>query len=299
MAGLNGGFNRVPLGPGGEFDLIRHLLGEEEPLPAGVLLGPGDDCAVLEGGWVVSTDMAVEGVHFRREWISLEEAGFRAAAAALSDVAAMAAEPVGVLLSLALSPASPFVDAQSLQRGVRDACRLEGVQVLGGDLARSPGAAVLNVVALGRSDSPVTRAGTEVGDELWVTGYLGGSAGAVALWSQGRTPPAPLRDAFARPRPRIREGLWLAARAPLHGLIDLSDGLAGDAGHLAAASGVGLVLRGTSVPVNPALRGRPGWGTTPFLWLSRAGRTTSSVSRFHPRPLINGWSPSRIPLGSL
>jgi len=249
---------RVPLGPGGEFDLIRHLLGPEELLPRGVLLGPGDDCTVLEGGLVVSTDLAVEGVHFRREWVTLAEAGYRAAAAALSDLAAMAAEPLGVLLSMALDPSGASDDAAELQRGASEACRLEGVQILGGDLASSSGPLVLDVVALGRSDSPILRAGTEVGDEVWVTGWLGGSGAAVALWDQGHTPPENLKEAFVRPRPRIREALWLAARAPLHGLIDLSDGLAGDAGHLAAASGLSLILREDSIPLHPALCPAPG-----------------------------------------
>jgi thiamine-monophosphate kinase len=228
-------------------------MGPEDLLPRGVLLGPGDDCTVLEGGLVVSTDLAVEGVHFRREWVTLEEAGYRAAAAALSDLAAMAAEPLGALLSMALDPSGASEDAEEVQRGASEACRLEGVQILGGDLAASPGPLMLDVVALGRSDSPVLRAGTEVGDEVWVTGWLGGSGAAVALWNQGQTPPENLREAFVRPRPRIREALWLAARVPLHGLIDLSDGLAGDAGHLAAASGLSLVLREESIPLHPAL----------------------------------------------
>jgi len=80
----------------------------------------------------------------------------------------------------------------------------------------------------------------------------------VALWDQGHTPPENLKEAFVRPRPRIREALWLAARAPLHGLIDLSDGLAGDAGHLAAASGLSLILREDSIPLHPALCPAPG-----------------------------------------
>jgi len=246
---------RISLGPGGEFDLIRRLLGPEEALSSGVLLGAGDDCTVLEGGLVASTDLAVEGVHFRREWVTPEEAGFRATAAALSDLAAMAAEPLGVLLSMALDPSRAAEEAVLVQAGAQEACRKEGVQILGGDLARSPGGLLLNVVALGRSDSPVLRVGTEVGDEVWVTGMLGGSGAAVALLEEGRTLPGDLREAFARPRPRIREALWLAARVPLHGLIDLSDGLAGDAGHLAAASQLSLVLRAEAIPVHPALRG--------------------------------------------
>jgi thiamine-monophosphate kinase len=247
--------SRVSLGTGEEFDLIRRLLGPETPLPPGVLVGPGDDCAALEGGVVVSADLFVEEVHFKREWISLREAGYRATAAALSDLAAMAAEPLGVLLSMALGPGNPREDAAELQAGAGEACRREGISILGGDLAGSPGPVVLDVVVLGRARVPVLRSGSFPGDEMWVTGWLGGSAGAVALWSHGLLPPEGIRTAFARPRPRIREALWLAERVSLHALLDISDGLAGDAGHLAAASGVSVVLEEEAIPVYPNLAG--------------------------------------------
>lgn len=216
-------------------------------------MGIGDDCAVLEGGLVVSTDLTVEEVHFRRAWVTLEEAGFRATAAALSDLAAMAAEPLGVLLSLAVASDEAQVGAPALQEGARGACRREGIPVLGGDLARSPGPVVVDVVALGRTEEPLLRSGARPGDELWVTGWLGGSAGAVEVWGRGGEPGPALRAAFASPRPRIRELLWLADRVELRSGIDLSDGLAGDAGHLSAASGVGVVLEAGAIPIHPAL----------------------------------------------
>ena len=112
---------------------------------------------------------------------------------------------------------------------------------------------MLSVAALGRSESPVLRIGTRIGDEVWVTGMLGGSGAAVVLLEEGGALPEDLREAFARPRPRIKEALWLATRVPLHGLIDLSDGLAGDAGHLAAASQLSLVLSAEAIPYHPAL----------------------------------------------
>jgi len=257
MGRLKDRLPRISLGEGGEFDLIRRLIGPEEALLPGVLIGPGDDCTVLEGGLVVSTDLTVEGVHFRRDWLTPEEVGFRATAAALSDVAAMAAEPVGVLLSMALDPSRAAEEAVLVQAGAQKACRGEGIQILGGDLAGSPGGLVLNVVALGRSESPILRNGTQAGDEIWVTGVLGGSGAAVALLEKGMTLSQDLRMAFASPRPRMREALWLATRVPLHGLIDLSDGLAGDAGHLAAASHLSLVLRREAIPCHPALTAKP------------------------------------------
>lgn len=245
--------SRTPLGPGAEFDLIRTLMGSDEPLPPGVEVGPGDDALVLEGGWVISVDLTVEGIHYRREWVDLEEAGYRATAAALSDLAAMAASPVGVLLSLGLSKEEIREQAAKLQRGASRACRREGVAVLGGDVTATPGPCVIDVVAMGRTSSPVGRGGSRPGDEVWVTGRLGASAGAVLLWERGEEPPQELREAFVRPVPRIREARWLAERVFLRALIDLSDGLAGDAGHLAAAGRVGIVLLEETVPLHGAV----------------------------------------------
>lgn len=244
---------RVALGRGAEFDLIRRFLGPETPLPQGVWVGPGDDALVLDDGLVLSSDLTVEGVHFRREWLSLVDVGYRAAAAALSDLAAMAAEPLAVLLSVAVGGDEPEREALEVQDGVRQASRAAGAEVLGGDLSRSPGPLVLDVVVVGRTSRPVLRTGGEAGDELWVTGWLGGSAGAVDLWSRGREPPEALQQAFRRPIPRIREALWLAGRLPLKALIDLSDGLGGDAGHLAAAGGVAVLLEEKAFPLHPAL----------------------------------------------
>ncbi len=248
--GLRSG-HRIRLGPGGEFDLIRRFVaGPDAPSPA-VLVGPGDDAAVLEGGWVVSTDLTVEDIHFRRGWIDDREVGYRAAAAALSDLAAMGAEPLAVLLSLAMPDAHRF-DIEAVHAGAREASASVGVPIIGGDLSRSPGPLVVDVVVLGRADPPVLRSGARAGDELWVTGSLGAAAAAVALWENGREPGPELRDAYARPRPRVAEARFLVEHGAVHALIDLSDGLAGDAGHLAAAGGVRVVLEGPSLPLAPA-----------------------------------------------
>jgi thiamine-monophosphate kinase len=247
---------RVLLGRGGEFDLIRRFLAaDESDLPAEVHLGPGDDAALLDGGWVVSTDLSVEDVHFRRRWLTDREIGYRAAAAALSDLAAMAARPVGVLLSLALPPAAE-VDAEEVQAGVREAATSVGAVVIGGDLSASPGPLVLDVVVVGRAERARLRVGARPGDEVWVTGALGASAAAVALWERGDEPAQVLRAAFAHPVPRVGVGSALAAlgEGALVALVDVSDGLAGDAGHLAAAGGVRVVLEVGSIPVAGAAR---------------------------------------------
>ena len=244
---------RTPLGRGRDFDLIRGFVGSGGDGPPGVVVGPGDDCVVFEDGLVVSVDISLQDVHFRKEWISFQEAGYRAAVAGLSDLAAMAAEPLGLLVSLAVGSKAPEETARALNAGVVEAAREQGVQVLGGDLSSSPGPAVVDIVALGRSEAPLLRRGSEPGDEVWVTGWLGGSGAAVAAWKRGEAPGTGLRSSFCRPTPRIREALWLAERATLHAGIDLSDGLAGDAGHLAAASGVALILDLQRLPFSPDL----------------------------------------------
>lgn len=242
------GARTVVLGPGGEFDLIRRFLSARDSASPLVVVGPGDDAAVLEGGWVLSTDLSVEDVHFRRAWLRDEEVGFRAAAAALSDMAAMAATPAGVLVSMAF-PAGTRWDLDAVQGGIREAAALVGASVIGGDLSRSPGPLVLDITVVGQSPTPVLRSGAAVGDEVWVTGALGASAAAVRAWAAGQEPPSALRAAFARPTPRTRAATELARAGVLHALVDLSDGLAGDAGHLAAAGGVGVVLETERIPV--------------------------------------------------
>lgn len=244
---------RVRLGAGREFDMIRAFLGADPHLPDGVEIGPGDDAAVLDGGWVVSTDLAVEDVHFRRGWLTDEEIGYRAASAALSDLAAMAARPVGVLVSMAAARGA-MVDVASAQAGVRAAAEAVGARVIGGDLSRSPGPLFIDVVVLGRAEHPVSRAGAQPGDELWVSGTLGTGGAALHIWADDRVPPEPLRRRFSRPEPRTRLGLTLGRTGVAAAMLDLSDGLAGDAGHLAAASGVGVVIEEGLVPVDPEAR---------------------------------------------
>ena len=242
----------VRLGAGAEFDLIRALLGESGEPAEGVLVGPGDDCAILDPAgspWAVTVDMSVEGVHFRRSWIEPHEIGWRAAATAISDLAAVAAQPVALLLSMALTDEDARAGTpRLLQRGASEAAASVGASIVGGDLVRSSGPLTLDVVALGRVGHPLLREGGRVGDELWVTGHLGGAGAAVAAWGRGLEPVPAHRRAFARPEPRVREALWLAETGHVRSLIDLSDGLAGDAGHLAAASGCGALLSAASIP---------------------------------------------------
>lgn len=241
------------MGSGVEFELIRQLLGPPTDLGPAVLVGPGDDAAVLDvNRAVLSTDLTIEDVHFRRTWVTFAEAGSRAVRAAASDLAAMAASPVAILVSLAV--ATDQSDALGeLGKGIRSAAYFLGVPLVGGDLTASPGPVVIDVTVLGEVDVPVTRGGAVPGDEIWVTGVLGGSAGAVHAWRRGSDPDPELRELFVAPVARVQEARWLVDRGLVRAMIDLSDGLAGDAGQLAAASGVRIVLDPEALPIHHRL----------------------------------------------
>lgn len=233
------------LGPGREFDLVRAFVAGWGDLARGI----GGDCAELDvpagSRLVVSTDASVEDVHFRRGWLDPREIGWRAAAAAMSDLAAAAAEPLGLLLALSLPPAWRG-DATALAAGVGDLARAAGAPIVGGDVTAG-GELALTVTVLGHARRPLRRDGARPGDALWVTGRLGGPGAALRALVAGNVVEPAHRDRFARPMPRLREARWLRERGATAGL-DVSDGLAADARHLAAASGVHLRLDVAAVP---------------------------------------------------
>lgn len=234
----------VPLGPGGEFDIVRRMLERWGEIAAGI----GDDAATVpppRGQLVVSTDTSLEDVHFRREWLSHSEIGYRATAAAMSDLAAMAATPVGVFLALTL-PESDVLAVDALADGIGECVRASETKILGGDVTRGAKLS-LTFTVLGSADAPLLRSAAVAGDRVYVTGRLGGPLGALRDFRDGRTPRAELRERFAHPVARLSESRWLAERG-VHAAIDISDGLIADARHLAVASGVALHLRSESVP---------------------------------------------------
>ena len=236
------------LGPGREFDLVRVMMSRWGDRARGI----GDDATVLGapsgGQLVLSTDTSLEDVHFRREWLSPEEIGWRATAAALSDLAAMAAAPLGVLVALTL-PAGWVDDLGALAEGIGAAAAAAGAPIVGGDLTRGDRLGI-TITVVGSATAPLRRAGAHPGDTLWVTGQLGGPALAMAAWAEGRQPSPEARARFARPMPRLREAQWLAAAGATAG-IDISDGLGGDAAHLAAASRVRITIDAAAVPLAP------------------------------------------------
>jgi len=239
---------RLALGPGPEFDRIRKIaqvLGDQGA-------GLGDDCGLVREGEefiAFSTDVSVEGVHFRREWITPEEVGWRATAAALSDLAAEGADPIGLLCAVTMPAKAAEAELLQVMAGVGAAARSVRSMVLGGDLASGPAWSV-TVTVVGRTRVPVTRGGAEPGDRLWVTGTLGGAHAALEAWRRGAVPLPGARTRFARPEPRIAAGRWLA-RHGARAMIDLSDGLGGDTWHVAAASGVALEIDLNTIPVAP------------------------------------------------
>jgi thiamine-monophosphate kinase len=238
------------MGPGREFDRIREIIAA-----LGEAAGPiGDDTAPVPPGvgtLIVSTDASVDEVHFRRDWLSPEEIGWRATASALSDLAAAGAAPAGVTIALTLPADFPESDLLAVMRGVGECASRAGCTVLGGDLTGG-GTLSLTVTVFGHARRVVSRRGARPGDGVWVTGTLGGARAGLLAFQDGRTPPPAARAAFARPHPRLAAGQWLAAHGAT-AMMDISDGLGGDAGHLAAASGVGLHIELDRVPIHPSV----------------------------------------------
>jgi thiamine-monophosphate kinase len=245
----------------GEFGLIARLTGGLE-LGPGVEVGVGDDAAVLEPSHghklVVTTDVLVEGLDFTAALSEPEDWGWKAVAANLSDLAAMGAEARWLVLALTVPGPTPVATLERVYAGVGEACRAFGVALVGGDVSAGP-VLSLAVTALGEAERPVLRSGARPGDRLCVTGPLGAAAAGLGLLERddraagdllGRFPG--LAAAHRRPIPALAMGLALA-RAGASAMIDVSDGLAGDALHLAEASGVGLEVHDATVPLAPGV----------------------------------------------
>lgn len=239
----------------GEFSLIAGLARELSQVSSrAVELGIGDDAAVLRVGkerLVVTVDDQVEGVHFDLRWLSVADVGYRALQAAASDLAAMGAEPVAAVASLRAPRGFPESRLRELARGQAAAARELGCPVVGGNVARDSHLAVTTTV-LGRVERPLLRRGARPGDELWVMGELGLARAGLLLHQLRPRLPRRLaavarlaKRAWARPRALLSEGRALRGRA--RAALDVSDGLAGDVQHLAAASGVKAVIAAASL----------------------------------------------------
>ena len=243
---------------GAEFDTIRALMARWGDLAVDI----GDDAAVLapspHGTRVVSVDACVEDVHFRRAWISAREVGVRAAVAALSDLAAMGARAESVLIAFVIPDA--WREALSeVADGMGAVIREAGARIVGGNLSHGAVFSITTTV-IGCAQRVVSRSGARAGDLVVVTGLLGGPGAAVQAWDAGGSPGAWSRGRFAAPAPRWAEGEALA-RAGASAMIDISDGVAGDARHVAAASGVMLELDAALVPAGPGISAEAAMGS--------------------------------------
>ncbi len=239
----------------GEFELIGELAALFAQPADG--LGIGDDAATwtTPAGLVSvgTTDMLVEGIHFRLDWASPEDVGWKALAVNLSDLAAMGARPGRALLSIGVSP-ERREQAIGIARGIQAIATRTGTSVVGGDTVRSPGPLVVNVALVGvaEPDHLLRRDAARPGDLLAVTGRLGGAAAGLAALIDGRARDdvdlQPLLDALHRPTPRLAAGQALAA-ADVRCAIDISDGLASEAAHIAKASGMSVEVDLAAAPL--------------------------------------------------
>jgi thiamine-monophosphate kinase len=235
----------------GEFDYI-HWLRRQTPPDARVIVGPGDDCAILAASaepWLITTDMLLEGSHFRLAEAGPRLVGRKAMAVNLSDIAAMAGRPVAAVVSVGLPRQGANEIAEGLYDGMRTLADAFDTALVGGDTNTWDGTLVLSVTILGQPTppGPVRRAGAQPGDWLLVTGPLGGS----------------LLGKHLDFTPRVREAIQLQQNARLHAMIDISDGLAADAYHICEESNCGAVLRAEAIPIHAAA-GRMADGRTPL-----------------------------------
>jgi thiamine-monophosphate kinase len=250
----------------------RHLL----PPPAWILVGIGDDAAIVEPERnrveVLTVDAVVEGVHFDRAFVPPAAIGHRALAVNLSDLAAMGASPRLALLSMALPVALPVSDFDAIVAGFAALAAVHRLHVVGGNLTRSPGPLMIDVTLVGtvKRRQGLTRAGARPGDDLYVSGAIGAAAAGLRLLrtvasrlaaddsrlttddSRLTSDDSRLATAYLTPTPRIRLGLLLARNRAASACVDLSDGLADGVQRIAEASGVGVTLDAAALPIDPA-----------------------------------------------
>jgi thiamine-monophosphate kinase len=276
----------------GEFPLIERLRGVFSSGEQ-VLVGPGDDAAVLrirQGHVVVSTDLLVEGRHFRRDWASADDIGHRAAAANLSDINAMGGRAHSLTIGLAAPRDLPARWALEFAQGFAEECDMVGASVVGGDLT-SADQLVIAVTALGScTESPVLRSGAEPGDILALCGRQGWAAGGLAVLGRGFRSPRVLVEAYRRPEPPYDAGR-VAAEAGASAMIDISDGLLAEARHLAEESGVAIDVRRDAFEVAEPLQAvAAATGADPLSFILGGGDDHALLATFPPSGTPKGWS---------
>ena len=269
----------------GEFGLIARVTARLETGPT-CLLGPGDDGALVsapDGRVVASTDVLVDGRHFRRDWSSAMDIGHRAAAANLADIVAMGAMPTALLVALCAPPGLEVRWAEELADGLGAEAALVGATVVGGDTSSSP-TLVIAVTALGDLGGwePVTRAGAQPGDIVAIAGRIGYAAAGYTVLSRGFRSPKILVEAHRRPEVPYAAGPG-AARLGASAMIDVSDGLIADLGHVATASRGALDVKQDAFTVPSPMRdAAAALGVDPYTWLLTGGDDHALAATFPP-----------------
>ncbi|KRB77238.1 thiamine monophosphate kinase [Nocardioides sp. Root190] len=279
----------------GEFGLISRITEIIAELAPGqdVLVGPGDDAAVLrvrKGHVVVSTDVMVEGRHFRRDWADAADVGARAAAQNLSDINAMGGRAQWLTVGLAAPADLPAQWALDFTRGFAEECAKVGAGLVGGDVSRAD-QVVVSITAMGACTvSPVLRSGAAPGDVLAICGRQGWAAGGLAVLGRGFRSPRVLVEAYRRPEPPYAAGP-IAAEAGASAMVDISDGLLAEAGHLATASGVSIDVTTSAFEVpEPLLAVGQATGADPLEFILGGGDDHALLATFPPGvALPEGW----------
>lgn len=278
----------------GEFGVIARITTGRRQPPT-TLLGPGDDAAVLaapDGRVVASTDVLVEGVHFRLDWSTPHQVGRKAVAANVADIAAMGAVPTGLLVGLACPADTPMSTVESLVEGMWEEAARVGAGVVGGDVVGA-GKIVVSLTALGdlQGRAPVARSGAGPGDVVGVCGRLGWAAAGLAVLGRGFRSPTTVVGAHRVPEPPYEAGPQAAA-AGATAMIDVSDGLISDAGHVALASDVGIDIDSAAVTVPRRLvEVASALGADPRHWVLTGGEDHALLASFPAHvPLPAGWT---------
>ena len=277
----------------GEFGLLSRIL---PTIPGGdrVLLGPGDDGAVfrVRGDLVVSTDALVEGVHFRRDWSSAHDIGRKAVAVNVADIEAMGARPTTMVMGFSAPGDTPLAWVEEFMAGVIAEAQLAGINLVGGDTTRSRDVTIC-VTVMGETDgiAPVTRSGACPGDVLAIKGRLGWAAAGLAVLLRGFRSPRLMVDAQRCPEPPYGAGR-IAAIAGATAMIDISDGLVNDVGHIADLSKVAIDIDSTSLELPEAMLAvAQATGRNPLEFLLGGGEDHALLSlakRFLKDGLLSG-----------
>jgi thiamine-monophosphate kinase len=240
----------------GESGLIERIRARIPPPPSFVIIGIGDDAAIVEPARneleVITTDSQVEGVHFDLAFVRAADVGHKALAVNVSDLAAMGAAPRVALLSLMLPDAWPVAQVDGLMDGMTALAERVRISIVGGNISRSPGPLIVDMTVTGAVHRRrfLTRGGARAGDELYVTGRLGGAAAGLRTLRRDPSARGPDVERYRRPEPRIRFGMLLGRNRAAGACIDVSDGLADGVRQIGQASGLGAVIDADAVPID-------------------------------------------------